>query len=258
MIFDIEKAHAFLEGTRFARIRYAPETGSTNEDAQALLGTPGSAGLVLLAEYQRAGKGRHARAWIAPPGSSLLFTALLPEPIPVSALWAVPFWISLAVAESIEKNAGVRPSLQWPNDLLLGGYKCCGILAVSRVTGDRAWVGCGTGVNVRRPKDAATLAEIEPKPAFISDRVDTIDRESLLSAILHAFDTRLAMLEDPARVARAWETRAALQGTRYRIALDGGETFEAQALRLDDDGSLIVRAENGERRVALADARVLR
>jgi BirA family transcriptional regulator, biotin operon repressor / biotin---[acetyl-CoA-carboxylase] ligase len=258
MIFDVEKTYALIAGTRFARIRYVARTGSTNDDAQELLGAPGSAGLVLLAEHQQAGKGRRARPWIAPAGSSLLFTALLPDPIPTAALWAVPFWTGLTIAHAVEKNTGLRPALQWPNDLLLGEHKCCGILAVSRVAGNRASVGCGVGLNVRRPKDGASLAEIEPKPAFISDRVATVEREALLAAILRSFDGRLGMLEDPAGIARAWESRAELKGSRYRIALDVGETFEAEAQRIDDDGSLIVRAADRERRVAMADARVLR
>lgn len=258
MIFDVEKTHALIAGTRFARIRYLAQTRSTNEDAQELLGAPGSGGLVLLAEHQEAGKGRRARPWIAPSGSSLLFTAILPDPIPAAALWAVPFWTGLTIAEAVEKITGLRPALQWPNDLLLGEYKCCGILAVSRVMGDRASVGCGVGLNVRRPKDGASIADIKPKPAFISDRVATIEREALLAAILRSFDARIPMLEEPASVARAWESRAALKGTRYRIALDDGETFEAEAQRIDDDGSLIVRTADRERRVAMADARVLR
>jgi biotin-(acetyl-CoA carboxylase) ligase len=129
---------------------------------------------------------------------------------------------------------------------------------VSRIMGDRAAVGCGVGLNVRRPKDAASLAEIVPKPAFISDRVATIEREALLAAILRAFDARIPMLEEPAGIARAWESRAALKATPYRIALDDGETFEAQAQRIDDDGSLIVHTADRERRVTIADARVLR
>jgi BirA family transcriptional regulator, biotin operon repressor / biotin---[acetyl-CoA-carboxylase] ligase len=258
MIFDVEKTHALVKGTRFARIRYVAQTGSTNQDAQELLGAPGSAGLVLLAERQQAGRGRRARPWIAPAGSSLLFTAILPDPIPAATLWAVPFWTGLTIAEALEKNTGLRPVLQWPNDLLLGEHKCCGILAVSRVMGDQACVGCGVGLNVRRPKEGALLAQIEPRPAFISDRVATIEREALLAAILRSFDARLPMLENPATVARAWESRAALKGTRYRIALDEGETFEAEAQRIDDDGSLILGAADRERRVAIADARVLR
>ena len=124
-------------------IRAMDVTDSTNEDAARLLGEPGSAGLVLLSDYQRAGRGRRARHWVAPRGSSLLFTAILPEPLAAAALWAVPFWTALGVAAGIEDATGLRAGLQWPNDLLLGTRKASGILCISRIVAERAWVGCG-------------------------------------------------------------------------------------------------------------------
>jgi BirA family biotin operon repressor/biotin-[acetyl-CoA-carboxylase] ligase len=256
--FETKRVGDSLERTRFRSVSYQSETGSTNDDASALLGTPAGAGLILLTDYQRSGKGRRSRSWIAPPRSALLFTAILPEPIQSRALWAIPFWSALAVTEGIERATSVSAALQWPNDLLLDGRKCCGILAVSRVMGERAWVGCGVGLNVHRPENDAELAGIDPPPAFLSDAFPSVEREPLLAAILQAFDAHLPILADPARIARAWEARALRENPRYRIALDDGETFEAQALRLDEDGSLIVRTADGERSVTLADARVLR
>ena len=240
-------------------IRYSPITESTNDDAAALLGKPGSAGLVLQADYQRAGKGRRARSWVAPPGTSLLFTAILPEPVAAGALWAVPFWTALAVAAGIESEADLRVALQWPNDLLLEGRKCCGILCVSRVVGSRAWVGCGTGINVLRPSSEADFADVDPPPAFLSDRAPQVSRERLLAAILHHFEASLSHLERPAEIARAWERRAALNGTAYQILVDGEACpFRAIARGLGPDGALIVEGQAGPRSISLAEARVVR
>lgn len=240
-------------------IRSVDATGSTNDDAVALLGEPGSAGLVLLTDYQRAGRGRRARNWVAPPGSSLLFTAILPAQVATDALWAVPFWAALGVATGIEEALGIRVGLQWPNDLLHGGGKCCGILCISRVVVDRAWVGCGTGINVRRPQGDETLAAIVPPPAFLSDAAPAAARGPLLESILAAYERTLPMLESPLAIARAWERRAELDGTPYRLLLDGSTLpFDGIARRLADDGSLVVDAAGGERRVSLADARVIR
>ncbi len=240
-------------------IRRVDVTDSTNDDAARLLGEPGSAGLVLLADYQRAGRGRRARNWLAPPGSSLLFTAILPETLATEALWAVPFWTALGVAAGIETVTGLRVRLQWPNDLLLGTRKCCGILCISRIVAERAWVGCGTGINVRRPADDAVLAAVVPPPAFLCDDAPRAEREPILTAILAAYEASLHMLEHPLEVARAWERRAALDGTPYRLLVDGEtDPFDAIARRLAEDGSLVVDARGGERRISLADARVMR
>jgi BirA family biotin operon repressor/biotin-[acetyl-CoA-carboxylase] ligase len=240
-------------------IRSYAETDSTNDDAVTLLGRTGGAGIVLLADFQRAGRGRRARNWVAPPGTSLLFTTLLPKPVRSDALWAVPFWTALGVADGIQAATGLRVDLQWPNDILLEGRKCCGILCVSRVVGSQAWIGCGTGINVFRPSTDEALAAVTPPPAFLSDFAPHADRGPVLDAILAAYAARLADLDDPAGIARAWERRAGLDGTPYRLLLDGTDTpFEATARRIADDGALVVDHAGLERRVALADARVLR
>jgi BirA family biotin operon repressor/biotin-[acetyl-CoA-carboxylase] ligase len=240
-------------------IRAYPQTDSTNDDAASLLGETGTGGCVLLADYQRAGRGRRARAWVAPPGSSLLFTTLLPRTVASEALWAVTFWTALAVVAGIEAASGLRADLQWPNDILLAGRKVCGILCVSRVLGAHAWVGCGTGVNVYRPGHDPALAEIAPPPAFLSDYVRDLERGSVLDAILAAYATSLDALDDPQAIARAWETRANLDGTPYRLLLDGTQTpFTATARRIANDGALVVESDGVERVASLADARVIR
>jgi BirA family biotin operon repressor/biotin-[acetyl-CoA-carboxylase] ligase len=246
------------------RVRHLSETGSTNDDAARILGEPGSAGLVLTADFQKGGHGRRGRTWHAPPGSSLLFTAILPRTVRSADLWAVTFWTALGVADGIEAATGVRVGLQWPNDLLLDGRKCCGILCVSRVAGERAWVGCGVGVNVVRPAYHDELSTVVPPPAFLSDlapaRATSDGRARILDAILAAFEARLALLDDAHGIARAWETRAALSETPYRILVDGeSEPFDGRAQSLASEGSLVVRTGNGTlRTIALGDARVIR
>ncbi len=256
---DAVRVRAALAGTRFADVRAVRETGSTNDDAAALLGEPSAAGATIVAEFQHAGKGRKpGRSWIAPAGSALTFTAILPVTVPTEALWAVPFWVALAVVDGIEAACGVRLDLRWPNDLDLGQRKAGGILCVSRVTGGVAEVACGVGLNVRRPDDAA-VAQISPPPAYLSDVVPHAERESLLAAMLGAMDGLLDVLETPDGVARAWEERAGLRGRPYRLRLDAdGSILAGTALRLDREGGLVLAlAEGGQRTVHLADARVI-
>lgn len=241
-------------------IRRFAQSESTNDDAAPLLGLAEHAGAVLLADYQTRGRGRHARAWVASPGTSLLFTTVVPRAVTSTALWAIPFWTGLCVADGIEAATGLRVALQWPNDLLLDGAKCSGILCISRVVGESAFVGCGTGINVLRRACDADLDALDSPPAFLSDRCPAVTRESVLQAILAAYERRLAEIDEPAAIARAWEFRAELAGTPYRLLLDGAAVaFEARAIRIAPDGSLVVREGTGpERVVNLADARVIR
>ena len=235
-------------------------TASTNEDAQQKLGDPSAAGLAIVADVQTAGAGRRGRRWIAPKGSGLLFTAILPAEIPASAAWAATLWAGLAVARALDEWH-VATTLQWPNDLLVDDRKICGILCVSRIAGERAWIGCGVGVNVFRPERHPELEEVVPPPIFLSDiavvRADA--REQLLQAILSEFGARLGAFEQPESIARDWERRAGVPGARYRFRFEDGREVEGEALRIAPGGGLVVRATNGElRTIELADARVVR
>lgn len=255
---DQQEIAAALAGTPFADVRVLDETTSTNADAAKLLGS--SFGTTIVAERQTAGVGRTGRRWHAPRSSSLLFTTILPQEIAVADLWAATFWTALAVADGIERACGVRVDLKWPNDLLLASRKLSGILCVSRISGERAWVGCGVGLNVFRPSDPATIAEIAPEPAFLSDVAQQVDRTTLFTAILHAFAGRVPLLARPAAIARAWEERAAIDGTRYRLRLDiDGSIVEGSARGLGADGALRLKPDDtDEVAIHLADAHVIR
>lgn len=247
-----------LGASRFAGIAFAEETESTNSDAAALLGDPQAFGRTIVAEHQTHGRGRKGRTWISQPGASLMSTTILPLALGAELVWIVPFWAGLAVRATLLSH-GIPTTLQWPNDVLLAGTgKIAGILCVSRITGADAWVGCGVGINVRRPP-AGTAAPIEPAPAYCDD-VSAVDRASLLLSLLRAYDRTLNDLADAPGVTRAWETAAGIPGAAYRLHKDGEHApFTAEAVALADGGGLVVRHADGrEETIALADARALR
>ncbi|HEX3456439.1 MAG TPA: biotin--[acetyl-CoA-carboxylase] ligase [Candidatus Baltobacteraceae bacterium] len=241
--------------TPFASIAYVAETGSTNVDAAALLGDERFAGRTLVAEYQSRGAGRKGRTWHAAPGTSLLFTTILPRAVATESLWLVPFWVALAVRAAL-RECGVSTTLQWPNDLLLDERKIAGVLCQSRVTGTTARVACGVGINVHRTSAAAG---IEPPPAFCDDVV-RFERALLLRAALMQYHRTLFMLDEPYAVIDRWNVAARLPGRRYRLRLDNtSDVFEATARGLAEGGGLrIVRDDGGRATVSLADARALR
>lgn len=244
-----------LAGTAFGSIRYVEETASTNADAAGLLSDPRFGGHSIVAEYQRHGVGRKGRVWLAPAGTALLCTTILPRSIATDRLWVVPYWVALAVRAAL-LDAGVATTLQWPNDLLLDERKVAGVLCQSSVIGQSARVACGVGINVRRP---GADPGIDPKPAFCDD-VAVVERPALLRALLLQYDLRLFMLDNAERIRIEWDEAAELPGRPYRILRDGESvSFEAIAQGLTPDGGLSVRHEDGRiEAIALADARVLR
>ena len=251
-----ESVQRELRGTAFASIRYERTTASTNDDAAALLGDPAFAGTTIVAEEQTKGMGRKGRSWTASPGSSLLMTTLPPGPIPAAHVWIVPFGVAICVRRALRANA-IRSDVHWPNDLLVQGKKIAGILCVSRVVGDRAWVAAGVGINVFRTPGADEA--IDPPPAFCDDVEPTITRNALLRDILLNYDVWHQTLEMPQRIARIWERMAGLP-KRYTILKDGAsEPIDVTALSLSNNGGLIVQHDNGKKEtISLADARALR
>ncbi len=246
-----------LRGTRFSDIRYTESTASTNADAAPLLGDESAYGATFVAEVQTQGAGRKGRSWIADPHSSLLVTTILPRSMRASHLWVVPFGVAICVRRALVLN-GVDAELQWPNDLLLGGKKLAGILCISRVVGERAWVAAGVGINIHRTPQAGN--DIMPPPAFCDDIATHIDRAHLLRDILLNYEVWDDTLDMPPRIARVWERQAGLPGAPYRILKDGTtEPMDVTAISLAIGGGLFVQHGDGTREtISLADARALR
>ena len=246
-----------LAGSAFSSITYVVRTDSTNADAAKLLGEREHLGLSIVSEDQTRGRGRKGRSWTSQPGTSLLVTTIVPRAIATPNLWIVPFWTALAVREALADH-GVETALHWPNDLLIPHRgKVAGILCVSRITGDTAWAACGVGVNVHR--HPSTTFDVVPPAAFCDD-VARMDRARLLLSLLREYEATLDSLDDPRGIAAAWEAAAGVPGARYRILKDGdAASFDATALRLAEDGGLVVERDGGRTEtVNLADARVLR
>ena len=263
-------------GSRFADVRWVAETGSTNADAMALARNGEHEGVVLVADHQRAGRGRAGRTWTAPSGSSLLFSVLLRPPVEVMALSTMA--MAVAAADALISVAGVHPRLKWPNDLVWPGdgsapdRKLAGILAEADwPTGstpdagprapaprERAAVVVGIGINVHWPDDLPDdLADI----AVACNHLTTtpVDREDLLVAILRNLDglytTLLAGEREP--LMAAWTARSATLGRRVRVQL-GRREIEGTARAVTSDGHLVVDTVAGPETVSAGDVVHLR
>ena len=197
-----DRARTVLQGTRFGDVRWVAETGSTNADALALAHQGDPEGIVLVADHQTAGRGRHGRTWEAPASASLLVTVLLRPPTAV--LGATTMAVALAASEALEEVAGFAPRLKWPNDLVWPGdgsgpdRKLAGILAEAEwppgsdiasgyrepAPSSRAVVAVGMGVNVNwptvLPPELDAIADLAVAASHIVGH--EVDREDLLIA----------------------------------------------------------------------------
>ena len=213
------------------------ETGSTNADllAAATQGAPDRT--VLVALHQTAGRGRLDRHWEAQPGANLLVSMLFRE-IPEMP-HVLTQRVGLAALAACEQVSGVRPTLKWPNDLLVDDVKLAGILAQAKL-GMQPAVVVGIGINVGWAPDGS---------ARLGDDVDPMD---VLAAMLEAYD------ELPADVSRLYRSKLGTLGRNVRIEVPDG-VVEGRALDVEADGRLVVLDDCGiTHRFAVGDVIHLR
>lgn len=216
--------------------RHYRRTDSTNARARELVEAGAPSGTVVTADEQTAGRGRRGRAWSAPAGRALLYSAVLRALEPRHAL--LPLAVPLAVCDAIESVAPVRCEVKWPNDVWIEGRKAAGILIESRPPD---WAVIGIGVNVA----------IEPDefPAELRWPATSIGRGVTVEATLAALNEALAARVDapPERVLADYRGRDALRGrgVSWEDGPRGLERGRGTADGVDDRGDLVVDAEEG-------------
>ncbi|MBO9405790.1 MAG: biotin--[acetyl-CoA-carboxylase] ligase [Thermomicrobium sp.] len=164
---------------------------STMDIAADLAAQGAPAGTVVLAEEQTEGRGREGRRWLAPPGTSLLFTVIARPPFAVVQDERLAVRVAEHVAAAIAATCGLRPSIKEPNDLLVNGRKLVGILLQSRVRAEvLEYLLLGIGINVNIPADCLPLPTAT---SLLVELGHPVDRDRLLAAVLDqlARDERL-------------------------------------------------------------------
>ncbi|HEX3038536.1 MAG TPA: biotin--[acetyl-CoA-carboxylase] ligase [Oscillospiraceae bacterium] len=170
---------------------YAYETiDSTNNEAkrQAQAGAPH--GSIFVAEHQTDGKGRLGRTWSSPEGAGIAVTILLrPDASPLS-ITNITLLTGLAICNAIRAYTGCDAKIKWPNDIVIGGKKVCGILTEMAAEIDRIeYVVVGSGINVNNASFPEELS-IKATSLFIESNHE-ISRVKLLQAILQKFERLL-------------------------------------------------------------------
>lgn len=233
-------------GTRFGQVSWFSQIGSTNDWLMEQARAGAHEGLVAVADYQTAGRGRRDRHWTAPAGSSLLFSVLLRPDLAPSSLHLATAAVALSAAAACAEFAGVEPAIKWPNDLLVNERKLAGVLAESIVSeggaGPAVVVGIGLNVNWPPvlPSEVAHLAT-----ALNRESGREIDRAALLVAVLERLDD---YIDDWNSVAHDYRSRCDTVGREVRVDLGAQGALEGTAVGVTPDGSLEVRDLAGRTR----------
>ncbi|HWT03155.1 MAG TPA: biotin--[acetyl-CoA-carboxylase] ligase [Pyrinomonadaceae bacterium] len=227
---------------------------STNTEAARQAAAGAAEGLCVVAREQTRGRGRRERVWVSPADAGLYLSivlrpaALAPEAWPLITLAA-----ALAVREALAQTFGLEADIKWPNDIIAGERKLCGILAETVETGTGRAVILGIGVNLDDRAFPPELKETAASVASLTGRAPAA--ETLLQSLLGALSRRYALLqsENGAReIISDWSRHSSYaHGRRVRVSLPA-ETFDGRTRGLEPDGALRVETDQGEIRIVRA------
>jgi BirA family transcriptional regulator, biotin operon repressor / biotin---[acetyl-CoA-carboxylase] ligase len=245
------------------------EVDSTMRVARSRAAAGAPSGTIVVAAAQTEGRGRRGRVWFSPPASGLWLTAILRPPPPPddSPLYLLGTVTGVAVLRAVRELGCSAAQLKWPNDLVVGDRKLCGILLEGEgLGGPSPLVLAGVGLNLAASAELARLAP--PMPAELADRYvglcEATDGgqaaatyEEALAKVVRSLAAGYAeWLEQGATPAlAAWRQADALLGSRVRAEL-GERQVLGQAQGISDSGAL--RVATGEGVVEISAGDVLR
>ncbi len=232
----------------FWRLAVFPTLASTADvlAERAMAGEP--EGLAVMALRQTAGRGRAGREWASPEGNLYLSLLLRPAtPVREAAQWSLLVGVALAeAAQAMAPDAAL--ALKWPNDLLLDGAKCAGILVETALADDAslAWLAVGIGVNLA----VAPAMPDRPTADFGGVEAPEVFAQRLLGRLLHWRQVQATQGFGPVRA--AWTGFGPAIGTPVSVR-QGAALIKGAYAGLAEDGSLLLQMENTIRRITAGE-----
>lgn len=254
---DARRIRSALAGHAIgSEVQVHEELASTSDHIRELGFAGHPHGLVVFAESQTAGRGRRENRWSAETRQALLFSILLRPVVGMDKYARLATLAALGLSRGVENFTACAPQIKWPNDLLLGGKKFCGILAEMFTAPSGPFLVLGAGMNVNSITFSKELSETATSLRLEAGG-QALDRSVLAIALLHALEAALHSWDDGfAAVITEVKQRSFLLGKRIRAKM-GDNTIEGTAHDLGREGELIIRRDDGSM-LALTSAESVR
>lgn len=238
-------------------IYYYDVTDSTNIRAKELAeeGHPG--GTLVVADRQEAGRGRRGRSWDSPSGTGIFMTLLLKPEMNPNHASMLTLVAAMAVARAISKCANTEALIKWPNDIVIGGKKICGILTEMSAQFDFInHIVIGIGINVHNEHFPEEIAETAG--SILLQTGKRIRRAELIEQILEQFEHYYAIFmetEDLSGLVKEYDSILVNMNKSVRV-LDPKEPFEGKAMGITKKGELIVDTWESRKMVSSGEVSV--
>ncbi len=225
---------------------YYESTDSTNLQVKRLMEEGAPEGVLVVGGEQKQGRGRRGRSWQSPPGTNIYMTlGLRPEFQPDLAPM-VTLIDALAVAEAVEQTCGLQTRIKWPNDVVIGGKKICGILTeMSAETGYIHYVVIGTGINVNIKEFPEEIRETAT--SLYLEKGETVLRAPIVAKTMEYFESyyeKFIQTMDLSLLMEDYNKRLVNKDAAVKV-LDPQNEFEGTARGIDEKGQLLVERQDG-------------
>lgn len=240
---------------------------STNEEALIRARQGADSGTLVYAEKQTAGRGRKGRMWISHRGAGLYFS-LVVRPSQPREFWPLLTHVAaVALFRDIEDIGRTSAScetldldLKWPNDILLRGRKCSGILLETcESKTDLGAAIVGVGVNIRRAAVPPSLQEL----AICLDEGlgKLVDRRGVMVGFLRHFQTLYRLFESGEHelIIEDWKSCSSMWNGTPILIDDGHGLLAAVTRGITPSGALEIITDDGvEKTIFAGDVSVRR
>ena len=240
-----------------SEIYYFDVTDSTNTQAKSLGEGIAPHGTLVVAESQESGRGRRGRSWQSPAGSGIFMTLLLKPDINPNNASMLTLVAAIAVAEGMEKMLDFSVKIKWPNDIIIGGKKVCGILTeMSAQTDYVNHIVIGLGINVHNESFPEEISDVATSIYLETGR--HINRAMLIEAIWEEFEIYYECYlktEDLSEIVAEYDKYLVNRKEKVRV-LDSKDPYEGTAMGITNRGELIVDTWEARRLVSAGEVSV--
>lgn len=229
-------------------IVYYNEIDSTNTAAKKAAEAGAPHGTLVVSDYQSMGKGRRGKTWSAPHGVGIWMSLIMRPELPPSAASMLTLVAAMAVAEGLDKatDGVLKAQIKWPNDIVSGGKKICGILTeMSTELECINYVVTGMGINANTeefPEDIETVAS-----SILLETGKRLNRSKTINCIMQKFETYYKAFVEAGNMSgliKEYNSRLANKDNTVKVLKPGGG-YTGISLGINDSGALLVKTEDG-------------
>ena len=202
-------------------------------------------GLMLLSNKQTAGRGRSGHTWSSPSGSSIALSVLLRPQTTADEIPMITLIAAMAVASAIDKASGVNTTIKWPNDVLIGDKKVCGILTELDIRDNVKSLIVGIGVNISQESFPEEIEKVAT--SLLIETGLFVDKEvlaGLLAEELEKYYELFLETKDMSKLKDEYSSKLVNMNKEVKV-LDPSMNITGIARGIDSEGQLLVETSDG-------------